>query len=163
MRLFDGAAVDVALSYPSLIDTLDAAFASGAIAPPRQHHAIALADRPEAMLLLMPAWEASKPGSTFAGRYLGVKSITVFPDNAARAKPAVMGTYLLMSAQTGETLAVIDATRLTAWRTGAASALASRYLSRPDASRLLMIGAGALAPFLIRAHAAVRSIRESTV
>jgi ornithine cyclodeaminase len=163
MRLFDGAAVDAALSYPSLTDILEAAFASGAIAPPRHHHTIALEDRPEATLLLMPAWEASKRGLPFAGRYLGVKSVTVFPDNATHSKPAVFGTYILSSAQTGETLAVMDATRLTAWRTGAASALASRYLSRPDASRLLMVGAGALAPFLIRAHAAVRSIREIAI
>jgi ornithine cyclodeaminase len=75
----------------------------------------------------------------------------------------VLGTYLLMSAETGETLAVMDATRLTAWRTAAASALASRYLSRPDAARLLMVGAGALAPFLVRAHASVRPIREVAV
>jgi ornithine cyclodeaminase len=93
------------------------------------------------MLLLMPAWEESASGSGLAGRYIGVKTITVFPDNAARDKPAVLGTYLLMSTESGETLAVMDATRLTAWRTAAASALASRYLSRPDASRLLMVGA----------------------
>ena len=126
----------------------------------RHHHAIALDGRPEATLLLMPAWEASAPGAATAGRYLGVKTVTVFPDNAARGKPAVFGTYLLLSAETGETLAVMDATRLTAWRTGAASALASRYLSRPDASRLLMVGAGALAPHLVAAHASVRPIRE---
>ena len=75
----------------------------------------------------------------------------------------MLGTYLPMSAETGETLAVMDATRLTAWRTAAASALASRHLSRPDAGRLLMVGAGALAPFLVRAHASVRPIREVTV
>ena len=122
-----------ALAYPALVDVLEAAFRQGAIAPLRHHHAIALDGRPEATLLLMPAWEASAPGAATAGRYLGVKSVTVFPDNATRGKPAVFGTYLLCSAETGETLAVMDATRLTAWRTGAASALASRYLSRPDA------------------------------
>ena len=128
--------------------------------PLRHHHAVALEGRPEATLLLMPAWEAAAPGSQFAGRYLGVKTVTVFPDNASLGKPAVFGTYLLLSAETGETLAVMDATRLTARRTAAASALASRYLSRSDASRLLMIGAGALAPQLVAAHASVRPIRE---
>ena len=160
MRFFDGAAVDAALAYPGLVDILQAAFKQGAIAPLRHHHAIALDGRPEATLLLMPAWEAGASGAPFAGRYLGVKTVTVFPDNAARGKPAVFGTYLLLSAETGETLAVMDATRLTAWRTGAASALASRYLSRADASRLLMVGAGALAPQLVAAHASVRPIRE---
>jgi ornithine cyclodeaminase/alanine dehydrogenase-like protein (mu-crystallin family) len=163
MRIFDGAAVDAALSYPALVDTLEAAFAKGAIAPPRHHHAVSLDGRPEATLLLMPAWEAREPGSPFAGRYMGFKSVTVYPDNGARGLPAVIGTYVLMSAETGEPLAVMDATRLTAWRTAAASALASRYLSRPDAARLTMAGAGALAPFLVRAHASVRPIREVTV
>ena len=163
MRTFDGAAVDAALGYPALVDTLEAAFARGAIAPPRQHYGIALEGRPEATLLLMPAWEAREPGSGFAGRYMGVKSVTVFPDNETRDKPAVLGTYLLLSAETGETLAIMDATRLTAWRTAAASALASRHLSRPEAARLLMVGAGALAPFLVRAHASVRPIREVAI
>ena len=163
MRFFDGAAVDAALSYPALIDILKAAFVKGAISPLRHHHAISLDGRPEAMLLLMPAWEESAPGAGFAGRYIGVKTITVFPDNGTRDKPAVLGTYLLMSTESGETLAVMDATRLTAWRTAAASALASRYLSRPDAARLLMVGAGTLAPFLVRAHASVRPIREVAV
>ncbi len=160
MRFFDGVAVDGALGYPDLVDILQRAFEQGAIAPLRHHHAVALEGRPEATLLLMPAWEAAAPGSQFAGRYLGVKTVTVFPDNASLGKPAVFGTYLLLSAETGETLAVMDATRLTARRTAAASALASRYLSRSDASRLLMIGAGALAPQLVAAHASVRPIRE---
>jgi ornithine cyclodeaminase len=163
MRFFDGAAVDRALSYPALVDVLEAAFRTGAIAPLRHHHTIALDGRPEATLLLMPAWQASAPGAATAGRYLGVKSVTVFPDNATRGKPAVFGTYLLFSAETGETLAVMDAARLTAWRTGAASALASRYLSRPDSRRLVMVGAGVLAPQLVRAHASVRPIREVAI
>jgi ornithine cyclodeaminase len=163
MRFFDAAAVDAALAYPALVDVLEAAFRQGAIAPLRHHHAVPLEGRPEATLLLMPAWEANAPGSPNAGRYLGVKSVSVFPDNATLGKPAVFGTYLLMSAETGETLAVMDATRLTAWRTAAASALASRHLARPDASRLAMIGAGALAPPLTRAHAAVRPIREVAI
>ena len=163
MRFLDGADVDAALGYPALVDTLAAAFTKGAVAPPRHHHAVKLDGRPEATLLLMPAWESRQSGSEAAGRYMGVKCVTVFPDNATHGKPAVLGTYLLLSAETGETLAVMDATRLTAWRTAAASALASRYLSRPDAARLLMVGAGALAPFLVRAHCSVRAIREVVV
>jgi ornithine cyclodeaminase len=163
MRMFDGDAVDAALSYPALVDTLEAAFAKGAHAPPRHHHTIELDGRPEATLLLMPAWEARAPGSPCAGRYLGLKAVTVYPDNETRGEPAVLGSYILMSAETGATLAVMDATRLTAWRTAAASALASRHLSRPGSSRLLMVGAGALAPFLVRAHASVRPIREVKV
>jgi ornithine cyclodeaminase len=163
MRTFSAADIDAALSYPTLVDTLATAFGKGAMAPPRHHHTVALAGRPEATWLLMPAWEARSSGAADAGRYMGVKSVTVFPDNHTRGKPAVLGTYLLLSAETGETLAVMDATRLTVWRTAAASALASRSLSRPDAARMLMAGAGALAPFLVRAHRSVRPITDVLV
>ena len=162
MRFFDGAAVDAALAYPALSTSCEAAFSKGAIAPLRHHHAIALDGRPEATLLLMPAWEASAPGAASAGRYLGVKTVTVFPDNATRGKPAVFGTYLLLSAETGETLAVMDATRLTAWRTAAASALASRYLSRarclaPADGRRRRAGAAPRAPRTPRCGRSARS------
>jgi ornithine cyclodeaminase len=105
----------------------------------------------------MPAWQAG------AGGFAGVKVVTVFPDNAAHEKPSVMGTYLLLAGDTGEPLAALDGVALTLRRTAATSALASRYLSRPDASRLAMIGAGALAPHLIAAHAAVRPIRDVVI
>ena len=68
-----------------------------------------------------------------------------------------------MSGDTGEPLAVMDGATLTAWRTACASALAARYLAREDASHLVMVGAGALAPHLVRAHAAVRPIKRVTL
>jgi ornithine cyclodeaminase len=55
---------------------------------------------------------------------------------------------------------LLDGEELTLRRTGAASALASRYLSAPDASRLTMVGTGQLAPHLIESHACVRPIRD---
>jgi ornithine cyclodeaminase/alanine dehydrogenase-like protein (mu-crystallin family) len=161
MQFIDAATVHARLSYPALIDVLDRAFRDGAIAPPRHHHHVPLAGgRPEATWLLMPAIQSSAPGATTAGRFMGMKSVTAFPDNASRGKPAIHGMYLLLSAETGETIAVMDATSLTVWRTAAASALASRYLSRPDTHTMLMVGAGALAPYMIRAHASVRPIHD---
>jgi ornithine cyclodeaminase/alanine dehydrogenase-like protein (mu-crystallin family) len=164
MRIVTAAEIDSALSYPALVDVLAQAFLTGAIAPPRHHHTMKLpGGAPDATLLLMPAWTASAPGAETAGRYLGLKTVSVFPGNGARGLPAVQGAYLLMSAETGEPLALIDAPRLTAWRTAAASALAARHLARPDASRLAVVGAGALGPFLVRAHASVRPIRKVEV
>lgn len=160
MRFIDAAAVGNALSYPELVDVLDEAFRQGAISPPRHHHQVKLEGRPEATLLLMPAWTTSTPGAETAGRYIGIKQVTVFPDNSRLGKPAIYGAYLLLSTETGEPVALIDAPALTVWRTAAASALAARYLARVDASRMLMVGAGALAPYLVRAHASVRPIRE---
>jgi ornithine cyclodeaminase len=111
----------------------------------------------EAKLLLMPAW------SNTGERFVGCKVVSVYPDNLKSAKPTVHGNYLLMSGDTGETLAVMDGTALTAWRTACASALAARYLAREDAAHLVMIGAGALAPHLIRAHRTVRPIARVTL
>jgi len=160
MRFIDAAAVEAALRYPQLVDVLEEAFRTGAISPPRHHHTVHLDGRPDATLLLMPAWTASAPGAETAGRYIGIKQVTVFPDNSRLGKPAIYGAYILLSTETGEPLAIIDAPTLTVWRTAAASALAARYLARPDASRMLMVGAGALGPYLVRAHASVRPIKE---
>ena len=108
----------------------------------------------------MPAWTES---GTAGERFLGCKIVTVFPDNAAAGQPSLHGCYLLMSGETGAPLALMDAQALTAWRTAAASALAASYLARADAEHLVMIGAGALAPHLVRAHLAVRPIRRVTL
>ena len=164
MRIISAESIEAALSYPRLIDTLAAAFRAGAVAPARHHHAIELGgDTQSATLLLMPAWSSRPTAPSSQARYLGVKSVTVFPDNGRIGLPAVQGVYMLMSGETGAPLAILDAPRLTAWRTAAASALASRYLSRVDCSRLLLVGAGALGAYLIRAHASVRPIREVAI
>jgi ornithine cyclodeaminase len=161
MQMLDAAAIESRLSYPGLVDVLGAMFRAGAHAPLRHHHEIRLKDRPDATLLLMPAWTAAGPGAAEAGRYAGIKLVTVFPDNGPRfGKPAIYGAYLLLSTETGEPLAMMDAPRLTTWRTAAASALAARHLARADARRMVMVGAGAMAPYLVRAHASVRPIRE---
>ncbi|HKA71749.1 MAG TPA: ornithine cyclodeaminase family protein [Xanthobacteraceae bacterium] len=158
MRNVSAEEIDSTLTYPALIDALDHAFRADIEVPPRHHHTIA---RPgaDATLLLMPAWT----GADAPEKFLGCKIVTVFPDNARLDRPSVYGSYLLASAETGEALAVMDGRALTAWRTGAASALASRYLARADAAHLVMVGAGALASHLVRAHAAVRPIRRVTL
>ena len=167
MRLIDAAEVNAHLKYPDLVDVLAEAFRADLIAPSRHHHAVCLDDRPEATLLLMPAWSGTRKSTSVThaagGGYIGVKIVTVMPDNGTRDLPAVQGAYLLLSGETGRPLALIDAPTLTNWRTAAASALASRYLSRPDSAHLLMVGAGSLAPYLIRAHASVRPIKTVTI
>jgi ornithine cyclodeaminase len=156
MRVVDQAGIDAALTFPALVEAIDAALRSDMIAPVRHHHTIARREG-DATHLIMPAWSAG------AGGYLGVKVVNVFPGNGARNLPSVMGTYLLMSGDTGAPLAAMDGARLTLWRTAACSALAARYLARPDAATHLMVGAGALAPFFLRAHRAVRPITRSLI
>lgn len=152
MLTLDATAVAEALPYDQLIKKLAIAFGSEFEVPLRAHHEIAHPDRAPGTLLLMPAWQA--------GGSMGVKIATVFPDNAAQGYPAVFASYILMNAETGVPVAVLDGTELTLRRTAAASALASSYLSRSDSTRLLMVGTGNLAPHLIAAHATARPITE---
>jgi alanine dehydrogenase len=153
----DASALAARLDRRTLIDALDAAFRKPHVVPGRMHYEV---DAPHAgaragTLLVMPAW---RPGGS-----LGIKVATIFPDNALRGLPAVAATYLLLDAGTGQPRALLEGAELTLRRTGAASALASRHLSRADASRLAMVGTGRLAPHLIESHAAVRPIREVRV
>lgn len=103
----------------------------------------------------MPSWTDSSPKP-----YIGVKIVSVVPENGTRNLPSIHGLYYLMDGNTGQPLATMDGARLTVWRTAAASALASTYLSRPESKVLTMVGAGALSPFMIKAHMAVRPIEE---
>jgi ornithine cyclodeaminase len=159
LRVITAADIAAVLGYPALVEALKDAFRGDVTVPLRHHHTVPQPRRGSATLLLMPAWSAGEP----AERFLGCKIVTVFPDNAAAGQPSLHGSYLLMSGATGAPLALMDAAALTAWRTAAASALASTYLAREDAAHLVMIGAGALAPHLVRAHAAVRPIKRVTL
>ncbi|WP_159592140.1 ornithine cyclodeaminase family protein [Chelativorans xinjiangense] len=158
MLTLSAADVDKCLTYEGLVETLREAFRAGAVQPVRHHHTIERPRGSESTLLLMPAWSdfAAEEGDG----HIGVKIVTVSPDNNAIGKPAVMGVYLLMDGKTGEPQALIDGQRLTLWRTACASALAASYLARPKAERLLVVGAGALASHLARAHKSQRPIRE---
>ena len=141
------------LDYASLLVALEEAFQSDYQVPSRHHHDFSHpGEQIDSTLLLMPAWEE--------GQFLGVKIVTVSPHNTNVNLPSIHGVYLLFNAQTGIPVAQMEAKTLTSLRTAAASALASRFLSNPDSKRLLMVGTGALAPHLIRAHASVRPIEE---
>jgi ornithine cyclodeaminase len=136
-RVLDAAAVEAALPWPVAVAALEAAFRTedpGAV-PPRSH-----LDVPGGELLLMPAHGA-------AG--VGVKLVTLAPGNPERGLPFIHGAYVLFAPGSLAPEAVLDGTELTTIRTAAVSALATERLARPDASRLVVFGAGAQA----RAHA----------
>lgn len=134
------------LTHRTLIDHLQSTLPNATTileTPIRQHYPLS----PSSSLLLMPSWSSS-PSLPYAG----VKIVTHFPQNSARNLPGVQGTYVLFSSATGQTLAAMDSTHLTLYRTACVSGLASKYLARHDSQTLLMLGAGSLAPHLIRAH-----------
>ncbi len=143
LRFYSASDVARALDYRDLVDALADAFARGAEVPLRHSHALSAQDA----LLLMPAWSSTA---------LGVKLVTVFPGNSARAGATVNAIYVLLDRASGAPRAIIDGEELTLRRTAAASALAARHLARTDASNLLLVGSGRLAPYMARAHCALR-------
>lgn len=155
MRVVTGADIDRILDPAGLADALAEAFRGEIVVPMRHHHEVERRDD-DATLLLMPAWT----GPNAAPAFLGTKIVSIYRGNSARGLPSVQGSYLLNDGATGVPLAVLDGSRITVWRTAAASALAARSLARRDAARMVMVGAGALAPFLIRAHAAERPLTD---
>jgi len=149
MQQIDAEATRAALPFAQLVPALAEAFASGCVVPPRHHHTIAAAGG-DATLLLMPAW--------IPDRFFGIKIVNIFPGNRARGIPAVSGSYVLCDGGTGQHLALIDGGELTARRTAAVSALGASFLSRPDAQRMLVVGAGRVASLLPEAYRVVRPI-----
>ena len=153
MKFYTKEEIDGVLNYPSLIKALKAAFIADIVVPPRHHHDFTNPKEGiDSTLLLMPAWNPSES--------LGVKVVTVSPNNAKYDMPSIQGIYLLFNAQNGSLEALLDGKALTAKRTAASSALASSFLSRKDSRSLLMVGTGALSIELIRAHASVRPIKD---
>ena len=93
------------------------------------------------------AMPAALPGGA------GMKWVNVHPQNPSRGLPSIMAILVYNDPETGYPLAIMDATEITAYRTGAAAAVASKYLARPDSHTLGVIGAGFQAHTQILAHA----------
>ncbi|AWK86291.1 ornithine cyclodeaminase family protein [Azospirillum thermophilum] len=155
MRTITGAELKTVLHHRMLIERMRQSFRSEIKVPVRHHHTVETYGEQDATLLLMPAWQVNQS--------IGVKIVTVFPDNGAKDLPAVQGVYLLMDGKTGIPQALLDGQALTKRRTAAASALAATYLARPDSHRLLVVGTGALSPELIEAYTTVLPINHVLV
>ena len=85
MKHIDFDTVHRLASVGSLVEPLRRAFVSNAVSPARAHYDLNAVDRPRA-LLLMPSWQPDGD--------IGVKIVTVFPDNASRGLPSVNAAYL---------------------------------------------------------------------
>lgn len=140
--------------YEKLIDEIKKGFSASSIVVPQRHHHNY--KNPPAVddstLLIMPAWN---PGDD-----LGVKIVTVSPENSKYDLPSIQGTYIYFDAIKGIPKAILEAKSLTTKRTAATSALAASFLAKKDASSLLMIGTGALSTQLILAHCSIRPIKK---
>ncbi len=122
--------------------------------PPRQFIPIAGSD--SASLGVMP-------GSSGGLEVYGAKILSLHRDNAEKGYPAIQGFVCLFDRDSGRPLAIVDGAMLTALRTAAASALATRSLARSDASSHGVFGTGVQAQSHIDAVAAVRDIERIVI
>jgi ornithine cyclodeaminase len=106
------------------------------------------------LLGLMPAWRGGERP------FYGLKEVCVFPENPKRGLDTHLGVVILHSGETGEPLAIVNAAAVTAIRTAAVSAVATKLLAREDASVLAILGAGVQAKSHREAIPLVRPIRE---
>jgi len=150
--MLSAAEVHAALSPAERIEAMRSAFGQLArgrgVMPPRT-----VVDAHRGNLLVMPSY-LDDSGE------LATKLVTLFPDNAAHGLPLIQGIVVVLSAETGQPEAILDAGAVTALRTSAASALATDLLARPDASTLALFGAGVEGRAHLEVIAAVRALNE---
>jgi len=150
MKFIDETEVHDRLSYPELV----AALRDGHMRDVEQVRSTVLeqtgATGTTNHFLAGPTWQHD--------RAVGTKLVTVFPENEHNGSglPSVQAVYVLFDGQNGRPVACIDGTALTLRKTAADSALGAQFLAPPTPERMLMVGAGAMAPHLIMAHLSVR-------
>jgi ornithine cyclodeaminase/alanine dehydrogenase-like protein (mu-crystallin family) len=144
MRLVDAAEVRKSLTFPVLIEALEAAHRR-----PKMEVQDGFLGSEHAQYFVRHAVDR--------GRFMASKLITSFPANLAGGKlPAVQAVCVLFDGADGRPLAVIDGTEITYWRTAADSALGAKLLAPAAPTTLLLVGAGEMAKWLVRAHLTVR-------
>jgi ornithine cyclodeaminase len=152
MRHIDADTAHRLLDYRGLVEGLRDMYRRGVDLTERKVLHQKLPDGSQKDWLLLPAWQF--------GRHQGIKLVSVFPGNEKKGLASILGLYVLFDGETGAPILTIDGAALTLRKTVCNSALAVDYCARRDASRLLVMGAGNLAPHVVAAHASLRPIRE---
>jgi ornithine cyclodeaminase len=157
LLILDAEAVRRALPMRDCIDAMESAMRivsrGGALMPLR-------------VIMHVPGSEllfGSMPGCLAEPASCGAKLLTVRPHSSNVASPSHVGVFVLFDASTGRPTAVIDASELTAIRTAAATAVATRALARPEARDLAILGTGEQAQRHLEALASVRPLRTVRV
>lgn len=152
MRILSNEDVRASLKWDAVLTALSDAFLNKDeyLIPDR----VVLSASNDRSLLTMPC--LSSEG------YFGVKQVSVSPENVGRGLPIVQAWYTLMDPN-GATILSAEADFLTCIRTAAVSALAASYLAHTGASTLLVIGTGALAPWMAEAHAHSRKYTKISI
>ena len=155
MRILNGAAVAAALPHAACVDALD---------PAMRAVSAGNADMPLRQYLTIPATDGGKftamPGYLGEPRSFGIKLVAKYPRAPESALGSHTGAVVLFDADLGAPTAILDGSALTAIRTAAASALATRELARAESTVLAVFGTGLQAEHHVHAIRAVRDIDE---
>ena len=155
MNIITAEQVNQSLAFDTLVPLLKSSFSQPFSMPQRKVFHLDDNGQSNDAFALLPSWN---------DEVIGTKAFTYFPDN--RPEDGLASLYskiMLFNRKTGEPLALVDGTSVTYWRTAAISALASQLLSKQDSKNFVLFGTGNLAPFLIRAHLAVRPLSKITL
>ena len=152
--VIDAERTRASLPFDRLIPALREAFTEGADVPLRHHHFMPQPDGSTATILIMPAWQRA---------FIGIKVVTIFPENGKRLLPGLFSSYLLCDGETGQHIALIDGNEITSRRTAGIGALGAGFLAREDATKLLVVGSGRIASLAADAFRAVRPIDKVAV
>lgn len=125
----------VGVEMPEIIQALEEAFAQHGQGRVEMPPKPGVHSRPDSFIHAMPCYI---PGP----EAIGIKWVAGYPTNPERGLPYITGLIILNDADTGLPLAVMDCTWITAKRTGAATALAAKYLARPDSQVVGVLGCG---------------------
>ena len=151
MRFVDGAEVRRLLSFPKLIEALEA----GHRRPPMEVADTFMGSEKDLYFIR---------NAVDKGRFAGSKLVTSFPANIGGALPAVQAVVVLFDHAVGSPLAVMDGTEITYWRTAADSGLGAKYLAPANPETLLIVGAGEMSRWLTRSHRTARpSLRRALI
>jgi ornithine cyclodeaminase/alanine dehydrogenase len=142
------------LSHHEVRQLADMPLAMGAVEEAFRAYAEGRARMPSKVYLELPEFEGDfRAMPSLMGGYAGVKWVNAHPHNRARHDlPTVMGTYVLSDPKTAFPLAIMDATYLTALRTGAAAGVATKFLANRPFDRVGFIGCGVQARMFRDAH-----------
>lgn len=133
------------------------ALANGEVSSPERLH---LPVPDNAVLIEMPCYARIRQTAPPA---LGTKIVSVFPENGARGLDVVQSVYLLLDGRSGQSLALLEGKFITAIRTAATSAVATKLMARKDSKRLALFGAGVQARYHVEAMREVAEVESVSI
>ncbi len=144
----------VGLKMAAIIDLLERAFAEKGQGKVEMPPKPGIHTMPDAFIHAMPAYIPSMKSA-------GIKWVSGYPDNSKRGLPYISGLLVLNDVETGIPYAVMDCTWITAYRTGAATALAAKYLARPESQTAAILACGVQGRTNLEALACVFKLKKA--